>query len=213
MFSKRKMRMKRDSASSFFGSDVTSSPTDSPSDRFLTISNFLSILRALLSIPLFLVMMSGRDDANTWGAIIMIIAAVTDKLDGDVARHFHQETEWGKILDPIADKISVGTTLVILLLLDRIPFWFVASVLSRDLLILLAGLWLKQSKGVVLPSNMTGKWAVGIIALTLFLALVAVPTVWVEGGIIISIGLLIASLILYGSRFMNVLRSGTNGNS
>lgn len=213
MFSKRKMRMKRDSASSFFGSDVTSSPTDSPSDRFLTISNFLSILRALLSIPLFLVMMSGRDDANTWGAIIMIIAAVTDKLDGDVARHFHQETEWGKILDPIADKIGVGTTLVILLLLDRIPFWFVASVLSRDLLILLAGLWLKQSKGVVLPSNMTGKWAVGIIALTLFLALVAVPTVWVEGGIIISIGLLIASLILYGSRFMNVLRSGTNGNS
>ena len=213
MFSKRKMRMKRDSATSFFGSDVTSSPTDSPSDRFLTISNFLSILRALLSIPLFLVMMSGRDDANTWGAIIMIIAAVTDKLDGDVARHFHQETEWGKILDPIADKIGVGTTLVILLLLDRIPFWFVASVLSRDLLILLAGLWLKQSKGVVLPSNMTGKWAVGIIALTLFLALVAVPTVWVEGGIIISIGLLIASLILYGSRFMNVLRSGTNGNS
>jgi CDP-diacylglycerol--glycerol-3-phosphate 3-phosphatidyltransferase len=158
-------------------------------------------------------MMSGRDDANTWGAIIMIIAAVTDKLDGDVARHFHQETEWGKILDPIADKIGVGTTLVILLLLDRIPFWFVASVLSRDLLILLAGLWLKQSKGVVLPSNMTGKWAVGIIALTLFLALVAVPTVWVDGGIIISIGLLIASLILYGSRFMNVLRSGTNGNS
>ena len=213
MFSKRKMRMKRDSATSFFGSDVTSSPIDSPSDRFLTISNFLSILRALLSIPLFLVMMSGRDDANTWGAIIMIIAAVTDKLDGDVARHFHQETEWGKILDPIADKIGVGTTLVILLLLDRIPFWFVASVLSRDLLILLAGLWLKQSKGVVLPSNMTGKWAVGIIALTLFLALVAVPTVWVEGGIIISIGLLIASLILYGSRFMNVLQSGTNGNS
>jgi len=205
--------MKRDDILPFFASDVTSSPADSPSDRFLTISNFLSILRAFLSIPLFFVMTSGGEDANTWGAVIMIIAAITDKLDGDLARYFHQMTEWGKILDPIADKIGVATTLVVLLLLDRIPFWFVASVLSRDLLILTAGLWLKRTKGVVLPSNMTGKWAVGIIALTLFLALIAVPSVWVDGGIIVSMILLIASLILYSTRFMNVLRFGANGNS
>ncbi len=213
MFSRRKMRMKRDSAPPLFAPDATSSPTKSQSDRFFTISNLLSILRALLSIPLFFVMTSGSEDSNMWGAVIMIIAAATDKLDGDLARHFHQETEWGKILDPIADKIGVGTTLVVLLLLGRIPVWFVASVLSRDLLILGAGVWLKQSRGVVLPSNMTGKWAVGIIALTLFLAIISVPPIWVQGGIIISVSLLIASLILYAVRFMNVLLSGTNGNS
>jgi CDP-diacylglycerol--glycerol-3-phosphate 3-phosphatidyltransferase len=85
--------------------------------RFLTFANLLSIARILLVIPFALVMLSAHPHARVWGAVIMAIAAATDKFDGVVARRRGETTRWGHILDPLADKIAAGGVLVVLLIL------------------------------------------------------------------------------------------------
>jgi CDP-diacylglycerol--glycerol-3-phosphate 3-phosphatidyltransferase len=181
--------------------------SEAPANRFLTASNLLSISRAILALPFAVVMLSSLPDKNLYGAIIMVVAAVTDKLDGVLARSLGQITEWGKILDPIADKIAVASVGIVLILLGRLPLWFVIVIVSRDLIILTGGIYLKRSKGIVLPSNEAGKWAVGIIALALFLALLGVGTPWLGIAIGGSLILLALSLVLYGRRFAEVVRT------
>ncbi len=181
--------------------------SDAPGNRFLTASNLLSISRAILALPFAVVMLSPLPDKNLYGAIIMIVAAVTDKLDGVLARSLGQITEWGKILDPIADKIAVASVGIVLIILGRLPLWYVVVIVCRDLIILTGGIYLKRSKGIVLPSNEAGKWAVGIIALALFLALLGVGSPWLGIAIGGSLILLAVSLVLYGLRFAGVIRT------
>ena len=175
-------------------------------ERFFTISNFLSISRALLTIPFVLVMLSEYPSSRMWGGLIMFVAALTDKYDGVLARKFNQTTEWGKILDPLADKIAVGAVVLVLLHLHDIPLWLVVVVLGRDILIFIGGMYIKATRGVVLPSNETGKWAVGIISLTLFLMVLDLHSWVIDVLLCISVLLLALSFVLYIKRFIEVLK-------
>jgi len=176
-------------------------------ERFFTVSNLLSIFRAFLSLPFAIIMLSGAPGSRWWGAAIMAVAALTDKLDGVFARRLNQVTEWGKILDPLADKIAVITVVVVLLVLKEIPVWFVALVLVRDVVIFGAGMYLKAVHGVVLPSNETGKWAVGIISLTLFLFLVGFVSVVTDVLMAASVIMQALSSYFYAIRFGRVLKT------
>src|SRR5512140_1565013 len=69
------------------------------SRKFLTVSNLLSITRAILAIPFVYFMLSDAPASRVWAFVVFAVALLTDKLDGDFARWLHQETEWGKILD------------------------------------------------------------------------------------------------------------------
>lgn len=171
--------------------------------RFWTISNLLSIARALLAVPFALVMLSGSPNATWWGIVVLAVAALTDKLDGVLARKFNEITEWGKILDPIADKIGIGVVALVLVRLELIPLWFVAAMIGRDLLILAGGTYLKQSKGIVLQSNQLGKWTIGVLALTMFFAMLR----WTDATELflwVSVAMLAGSLALYTTRFIAV---------
>jgi len=126
--------------------------------EFLTISNLLSIFRALLSVPFALVMLLPDPPLRFWAVGILLAGMMTDKLDGDLARRRGEETEWGKILDPLADKVCVAVMALVLLKVGDFPLWFVLALLSRDMLIFLGGMYLKSTRGVVLPSNVAGKW-------------------------------------------------------
>jgi CDP-diacylglycerol--glycerol-3-phosphate 3-phosphatidyltransferase len=125
--------------------------TTEPIDRKLlavtiTTANKITILRIVL-VPAFVVALlrytSGGSDLFRWLAIaIFVIAALGDGIDGYVARRFHQCTELGAALDPLADKLLLVLGLVVLTLnssphLNRIPLWLTATVLSRDVLLLL----------------------------------------------------------------------------
>jgi len=175
--------------------------------RFATVSNFLSIARAVLAVPFVLVMLSDVPGARWWGMAILAVAALTDKLDGVFARRFNQVTEWGKILDPLADKIGVAAVALVLLSLGLAPLWFVLLVLVRDLLIFAGGVYLKSSRGVVLPSNQAGKWAVGIVTLALFACMMQAGTPWEEILLAAACGLLLLSFAQYIGRFAAVARS------
>lgn len=96
----------------------------------------------------------------------------SDLLDGYLARKLGQVSELGKIIDPLADKISVIVISIILLYLGKIPLWFVLIVVLRDLLILGFGIYLNKKKDIRLMSNYPGKIAVFSIGIIILFAVI-----------------------------------------
>lgn len=174
--------------------------------KFWTAANLLSLTRALLSFLFLYVMLSTDPPARLWGCVIVALGALTDKLDGTVARKYGTVTEWGKILDPLADKIGVAALAVVLLMLGDAPLWFVLILVGRDVVILLGGIFLTWKRRVVLPSNEAGKWTVGVISLTLFLMLAGVHSVVTEPFLWACVVMLCVSLFFYGRRFIEMTR-------
>lgn len=96
----------------------------------------------------------------------------TDILDGYFARSRNEVSETGKIIDPLADKISIVTISLVMVLTDIIPLWFFLVIMSRDIIILLGGLTVKRKTGKVLQSNIIGKLTVFVIGFSLMNMLV-----------------------------------------
>jgi cardiolipin synthase len=100
----------------------------------LNVPNFLTLCRVLL-IPLLLIfLINGRFGI---ALLIFVAAAITDALDGMVAKLFHQKTTFGAYFDPVADKLLIDSAFVALSILSVLPSWLAIIVLSRDVLILL----------------------------------------------------------------------------
>lgn len=106
----------------------------------LNIANVLTVVRVLL-VPLFvwlLLLDAGTDGTARWLAVLTFAAAIyTDKLDGDIARKRGLITNFGKIADPIADKLLIGSALILLCIIDGMPWWITIVILGRELLITL----------------------------------------------------------------------------
>ena len=100
----------------------------------LNLPNFLTLIR-ILTIPFFLVYLSYHRYLEA--LIIFVLGGVTDFLDGLTARWMNQQTALGAYLDPIADKLMVITSFIMLGLMDGIPQWLAVVVVSRDILILI----------------------------------------------------------------------------
>ena len=100
----------------------------------LNLPNFLTLIR-IVAIPFFLVLLSSRLYLDALA--IFILGGVTDALDGFVARTTNQKTSLGAHLDPVADKLLLMSSFVMLAVIDGIPQWFVVLVVSRDIVILL----------------------------------------------------------------------------
>ncbi len=114
-----------------------------------TVANFLTILRLIL-IPVFISALFYQQ--FVWALAIFLVAAVTDGLDGLVARNFNQKTQLGAILVPMADKLLLVSAFITLSLprftiTDPIPFWLTATVISRDVFIVLGALVINMTTG------------------------------------------------------------------
>ncbi len=131
----------------------------------------------------------------------------SDLLDGFLARRLNQISEAGKIIDPLADKISVAAITLILIVLGKIPLWFALIVLIRDVLIFSFGLYLNKKRDVRLMSNIPGKLAVFTIGLVLLLAIVntGLSRDIMTYMIFISLALIIYSSYLYFIRFRKAI--------
>ena len=103
----------------------------------MNFPNALTLARVLL-IPLFVIFLISKSYQNA--LIMFIIAGITDGLDGLLARIWHQRTELGAFLDPIADKLLLASAFVTLAILRIIPGWLTVIVMSRDIIIAL-GFW------------------------------------------------------------------------
>lgn len=117
-------------------------------DGILTVPNVLSLLR-LLALPFIYVhLTTGR---LTSGLVIGFIFGMTDYVDGYVARRFDQVTKFGKLLDPISDRFFIVVVSVALVVAGLIPWWALAAVLARDVLILVGGATL-MGRGIDPPA-------------------------------------------------------------
>ncbi|MFP4527621.1 MAG: CDP-alcohol phosphatidyltransferase family protein [Candidatus Kapaibacterium sp.] len=169
--------------------------------KIWTASNLLSISRALLAIPFGIALWN---EAIWWTLGIGFAAGLTDYLDGRFAREFDETTELGKILDPAADKIFIAVAVVILLLMGRLPLWFVGLIVGRDLLIALGGLWALGKIKFTIPSNMFGKVTVNVISIVL-IGIILDVGVFYTWGIYVSAAMVIVSFIIYLRRMMKML--------
>ncbi|NVM25702.1 MAG: CDP-diacylglycerol--glycerol-3-phosphate 3-phosphatidyltransferase [Desulfobacterales bacterium] len=100
----------------------------------MTIPNLITILRIIL-VPIFIIYII--NDRTLGALIIFIIASISDVLDGFIAKIFHQKSNLGAHLDPLADKILLMTAYVTLAVLKMIPSWLAVLTISRDVIILL----------------------------------------------------------------------------
>jgi CDP-diacylglycerol--glycerol-3-phosphate 3-phosphatidyltransferase len=169
-----------------------------------TIANMLSMCRIVLTIPIVYLLIQDGDAARWWALGLIAVAISTDSLDGFIARKRNEITEEGKVLDPLADKIAVGVIVFILALTGELPVWFVAVILGRDLLIIIAGIYIKSKYDIVFPSNQWGKWAVTVIAFTVFIILLPIRGLETIESIMIGLSmfLLAASTVSYAIRFI-----------
>jgi cardiolipin synthase len=106
---------------------------DKPEDRILTIPNAITIAR-LLCLPVFLWLLFGRDNRAA-AAILLAVLGATDFLDGYLARHLHQTSKLGKILDPVADRILFFVAIGAVLIDGAVPVFYAWAILIREILI------------------------------------------------------------------------------
>ena len=182
--------------------------------KIWTISNLLSMSRIVLMIPAVYYFTAPIQFNREISLLIILVAVATDALDGYVARVRNEVSEFGKIIDPLADKVAVGIVVVMLTIFGDIPLWFTVTVLSRDAVIFIAGLYIKAKTGIILPSLMSGKVAVSILALTLVFPILKYPSLqWLyEIFTWITLGLLAYSLAVYAKRFAETLRQHSSLN-
>lgn len=172
------------------------------SGRFWTASNVVSLLRLVLTVPIVWLLLHDR---NIEAVIVSLVAAATDWVDGRLARATHTVSEWGKVLDPVADKVLVGAVVIVLLIRGLMPMWFVAAVVARDVIIVIGGLVARRVTPVVLPSLMSGKLAVSAISLAGVFGILRWQTP-LDVSIGLSCVLMAVSLWDYGKRLHGILR-------
>ena len=100
---------------------------------YLTIPNALTALRGL-GVPLF-IWLALDQKADGWAILVLAIGGVTDYLDGKLARMWNQTSRFGELADPAIDRIYIIATLIVLAMRDAIPFWVIALLLARDLIL------------------------------------------------------------------------------
>jgi len=128
-----------------------------PGDQILTIPNLLSVVRLLL-IPLFAWLALGAE-ADGWAFVVLVISSVTDWLDGQIARRYGLVTRVGQVLDPIADRLFVLSTILVLALREIVPWWLVAALVARDLFMAAVQLTMRRHQLPLLPVHYVGKAA------------------------------------------------------
>ena len=140
------------------------------SDRVLTVPNAISLAR-LLCVPVFAVLLLGGQDAAA--LVVLLLAGASDWLDGTLARRWGQVTRLGQLLDPAADRLYVTVALLGLAWRDVLPWWLVAALVGRDVVLTANVLVLRHHGLSSLPPHLVGKTATFALLTALPLLLLA----------------------------------------
>lgn len=154
--------------------EASSQEAPAPEPSAWNVPNALTVLRILL-VPLFLVLLlndGGYDVATRWWALVVfLLAMLTDKIDGDIARKYNLITNFGKIADPIADKSLMAAALIGLSIIGGLPWWVPVIILVRELGITVLRFFMIRI--AVMPASRGGKikTVMQTVAIGLFLLL------------------------------------------
>ena len=178
----------------------------------MNLANKLTTFR-VLCIPIFVVFMLIESISYNYylAAIVFIVASITDLFDGKIARKYHLVTNFGKFMDPLADKMLVSAALICLTP-KMIPSWVVIIIISRELFI--SGFrMLAADQGIVLAAGWWGKFKTAFSMVMIIVLIVNTPlnnsVLYIIGQVLIwiSLALTIISMIEYVSKNFNVLKN------
>jgi CDP-diacylglycerol--glycerol-3-phosphate 3-phosphatidyltransferase len=125
------------------------------------LPNALTVFRLVL-IPVFVALLLAADGGRSWpAAIVFGVAGVTDQVDGFLARRWRVESSFGKIADPLADRLMIDAAVLLLWHADRLP-WVALAIPARDVLILVAYPWVAE-RGYDFSVNFAGKVATWLL--------------------------------------------------
>jgi CDP-diacylglycerol--glycerol-3-phosphate 3-phosphatidyltransferase len=139
------------------------------------LPNALTVARLAL-IPIFVVLMVKAGHDPSWPAgVVFGIAGITDQVDGFLARRWHVESRFGRLADPLADRLMIDAAVILLAAYDRLPWIGLAVIIARDLL-LLAGSRVLAPRGIEIQVNTVGKAATWILYAAIFFRIVTHPS-------------------------------------
>jgi len=164
------------------------------------IPNALTLLRLAL-IPLFVVLFVRAEDGSSWAAgWVFLVAGVTDQVDGWLARRWRVESQFGKLADPLADRLMIDAAVILLALEGKLPWPAALVVVARDLL-LVGGYKLLVPHGYELSVSTLGKAATWLLYLSVgLLVVVGQDTEWPLWLFWVALGLALVAAAQYVAR-------------
>lgn len=177
----------------------------------MNLPNKLTVLRVIM-IPFFVVFMLtdlGGQYSNYIALVIFCVASLTDMLDGKIARKYNLVTNFGKFMDPLADKLLVGAAMICLIPMDKLPAWIVIVIISREFII--SGFRLVAAdNGVVIAASYWGKFKTTFQMTAVILLIFNIPALTLVTNIVvvIAVALTIISLVDYVAKNIKILTEG-----
>jgi CDP-diacylglycerol--glycerol-3-phosphate 3-phosphatidyltransferase len=171
----------------------------------LNLPNALTLIRILLVPVLVVALTVETPGGSTIAAIVFAIAALTDGLDGYIARSRQSITTFGKVMDPVADKLMIAAALISLVSLDRLAGWVAMVIIAREFAV--SGLRIAAGQqGVVIPASGLGKvkTIVQVLAVLALIAAGDADAVWVQALVYLMVLITVVSGADY---FLNFRRS------
>lgn len=130
-----------------------------------TWSNLISFSRILVVIPIIYLHYTNGQQVTWVITVLVLYGIISDYLDGYVARKTNQISEWGKVLDPVADKFCAFFLFLYAVYIDIIPLWFFIIEVVRDIFIMSGSLYIRKLRGKVAMAVMSGKISVNALGL------------------------------------------------
>jgi CDP-diacylglycerol---glycerol-3-phosphate 3-phosphatidyltransferase len=163
----------------------------------LNLPNLLTVLRIMLVPVLVVALLGNTPEGDVLAAVVFALASLTDFVDGYLARARGSVTTFGKMMDPLADKLLVVAALVALVSLHRLPAWVAMVIITRELAVTVLRLGASQA-GVVVSASMFGKVKT-CLQIAAILAVIAVhgDPAWVSGLLYLTVAVTVLSGLDY----------------
>lgn len=177
-------------------------------EQLLTIPNLLSVVRLLL-IPLIVWLYCARQEYEL-AVLIILLSGATDVVDGFIARRFHMVSDFGKILDPVADKLTQGALILCLTVKYKMMYALIGVFVVKELVMMILGVYTIRKKDAVNSAKWYGKATTVVIyaVMTVLILFPEIPAAVANGMIAVCGGVILASLGLYANFYYKLLRGG-----
>jgi CDP-diacylglycerol---glycerol-3-phosphate 3-phosphatidyltransferase len=147
----------------------------------LNIPNVLTVVRILLVPVLVVALLEKTGGGDLLAAVVFAVASLTDAIDGYLARARNSITTFGKLMDPIADKLLIIAALVVLVSLNRLEAWVAMVIISREFAVTILRVAVGTQQGVVIPASPLGKLKTAVqVAMVICLIAVHGHPLWLE---------------------------------
>lgn len=169
---------------------------------FFLLPNLITLLRLFLLPFMFYFLLKDTTSDFIIAMVLLGIAYFSDLLDGYFARRLHQESDLGKILDPLVDKLAIGAIAIYVVIFKEFPLWALVLILTKDILIVLGGWYLLIKRKIMPQPNKWGKYTVSLWGVVLIFYLIELSW-WKEFLLWIGVGMILITLFTYLKTFLN----------